>query len=55
MYYCYNKIRQKGRVVEYAIYSFFDDGSFNDIEDIIVLSKDDDIEQYIKDKYWFSL
>ncbi len=49
--YSYYKIRAKSRVVEYAIYSWFLDGTVDDIEEIIVMTKDEDIEQYIKKKY----
>ena len=51
MRYTRNIVRKKSRVIEYVIYSFFDDGSFNDIENIVVLPKNENIEQYIKDKY----
>lgn len=54
MGYNYSLIRKKDRVVEYAIYSYNEDGSIKDLEDIVVLSKDENIEQYIKNKYWFS-
>lgn len=51
MYFDYNEIRRKGRVVEYAIYSFNNDGSFNDCENIVTLSEDESIEDYIRNKY----
>lgn len=51
-YFSYNVIRSKGRVVEYAIYSYNNDGSFDDVEDIITLTVDESIEDYIREKYW---
>ena len=47
----WKKIRSRSRVVEYAIYSWFLDGTVDDIEEIIVMTKDEDIEQYVKKKY----
>lgn len=48
----WKKIRSRSRVVEYAIYSRFLDGTVDDIEEIIVFTKDEDIEKYVKKKYW---
>lgn len=52
MFYDYQVIRAKSRVVEYAIYSFFSDGSFNDCENVVVLNKHESIEDYIRKNYW---
>ena len=53
MYYSYSEIRSKGDIVEYAIYSYNEDGSFDDVENIITLSKltDVSIEEYIRTHY----
>lgn len=51
-YFDYNEIRRKDRVVEYAIYSFNNDGSFDDVENIVTLSVDESIEDYIRNRYW---
>lgn len=50
-YFSYNVIRSKGRVVEYAIYSYNNDGSFDDVENIVTLTVDESIEDYIREKY----
>lgn len=50
-YYSYSIIRSKGNAVEYAIYSYFSDGSFDDVENIITLNKNDSIEDYILERY----
>ncbi len=52
MFYDFVMIRAKSRVVEYAIYSYFEDGSLNDCEDVVVLNKDDSIEDYIRKRFW---
>jgi len=52
MRYDYNVIRNKGQQIEYAIYSYLDDGSFNDVENVITLNENDSIEQRIRNKYW---
>ena len=53
MYYSYGEIRSKGNIVEYAIYSYCEDGSFNDVENLVCLSKltDVSIEEYIRTHY----
>lgn len=53
MFYSYSEIRSKGDVVEYAIYSYNEDGSFDDVENIVCLSKltDVSIEEYIRTHY----
>lgn len=51
MFYSYSEIRSKGNVVEYAIYSYNEDGSFDDVENIITLNKNDSIEEYIRTNY----
>lgn len=51
-YFSYNVIRSKDRVVEYAIYSYNNDGSFDDVENIVTLTVDESIEDYIREKYW---
>ena len=40
-------------MVEYAIYSYCEDGSFDDVENIVTLSKltDVSIEEYIRANY----
>lgn len=50
-YYSYSEIRSRWNVVEYAIYSYLSDGSFDDIENVIVLNKREDIEDYIMKNY----
>lgn len=52
MGYNYSLIRKKDRVVEYAIYSYNEDGSINDLEDVVILGKDEWIVDYIRKYYW---
>lgn len=52
MYYFYVKIRAKSRVVEYAIYSYDEDWAVNDCESVVVLNKDEDIKQYVREHFW---
>lgn len=52
MLYFWVLIRKKSRVREFAIYSMADDGSINDCEEVVVLSKDEDIDQYVREHYW---
>ena len=52
MGYNYLLIRKKDRVVEYAIYSYNEDGSINDLEDVVILGKDEWIVDYIRKYYW---
>lgn len=52
MEYSYSLIRKKDKVVEYAIYSHNEDGSINDLEDVVTLGKDEWIVDYIRKHYW---
>lgn len=47
----YGEIRSRNNVVEYAIYSYFKDGSFDDVQNTVIMNRDEDIEQYIRDNY----
>lgn len=47
----YALIRAKGSQVEYEIYSYNKDGSFDDWYQLVILHKDVDIEQYIRENF----